>query len=144
MKKYGVTCSEVWNRTTSLSAKSPCTALRDHKMSIVHADVLGHNDGVEAAKMSQFYHGMKHIKMKTKHHVLRRKTPYSVRPTRVTLYYSDNTHTLREVIAEDGRFNSSATCVDSEGRPVDDEHVSQVMQDQGLTIVGKATIRTSV
>lgn len=140
LKKYGVTCSAVWNPTTSLSARSPCAALLDHNMPIVHADVLGHNHVVEADKMTQFYHNMKHIRVKTRHRVLRRKNPYSIGTRGITLYYSDTMSTLRKVIAEDGRFISSAKCVDSKGRSVDDERVSElkIKFNKGLTILGKA------
>lgn len=139
LMRYGLTCSMVWDCTTSLSPNCPCTALCEQSMSTVFADVLSCNENLKEAKMTQFYCNMKHIKVQIEGGALRYK-PEGMKSMGATLYYSDDMSTLRKVVEEDGRFKSSARCVDSKGWVVDDKCVSEFNQGQELTIMGKTTI----
>lgn len=161
MKKYGLSCSNVWDSTIALSARSPCTALCDHNMMIVNVNRIPGNDSFgEEPDMSSFYHDMKHIRIQTKRKVLRHK-PYTMprRPVAiprlpsttldenismeteveripVALYYDDKMSKLSDVIKADGRFVPSVQYVDLDGGDVD-LYVVEVEPDKTLSIMGK-------
>ncbi|XP_036829785.1 uncharacterized protein LOC118952224 isoform X2 [Oncorhynchus mykiss] len=136
MKTYGIRCSNVWDSNIALSAMAPCTALIDHNMMLIYADMVPHTDNIcQDTNVDTFYHNMKYITIKTKGRVLRHR-PYTMplrksvhlppQPTSRTntisgdslsesiplaLYYSDQWARLNTVMESDGRFVSNVQCV---------------------------------
>ena len=76
-KKYGLTCSNVWDSRTSLSATAPCTALCDHNMTTVNVNRIAENDALgQEPEVSNFYHNMKCIRIQAKRDALKHR-PYN-------------------------------------------------------------------
>ncbi|XP_041730205.2 uncharacterized protein LOC121561832 [Coregonus clupeaformis] len=167
LKRYGLKCSNVWDSTISLSARSPCTALCDHNMNIVHVNRIPYTDtfGEQQPDVSTFYHNMKHVRMKTERNVLRHKpytlsrpAPTAIPPLQlststvttevecipVALYYNNDLAKLRDVIKADGRF---VQCVDPAFRDSEtrdrDPHMVEVENSNTDLIMGPGLIDVS-
>lgn len=162
MQKNGLRCSTVWNSAISLSAKSPCTALTDHKMNIVSVNSIPESNQSSFApctsQISTFYHNMKYIKIHAKRKALRympyerEDAPFPMRereeenddddddeqeedaPIPVAIYYEEPVALLRDVIAADGRFLES--CLDSRSGSC----VTEVERDNDIVLSGIASI----
>lgn len=140
LAKNGIRCDKVWNDTMSLSTTAPCIALIEQGMPVIYAtDISDKPIGFSALSGTNnvFYHNMKHIKIRTRRHTMKRK-PYLIpmnsrddllpkkcitsgeiaaeaeealgvtEETKATvLYYSDPLSTAKDVIIADGRFLKS-------------------------------------
>lgn len=161
LKKHGVTSSNVWDSKIALSARSPCTALCDHNMTMVYVNRISCYDTfAEEPEVSTFYHNMKYVRIQTKRRVLRHK-PYTM-PLRsavdnlphtapsltrtistesipAALYYEDNMSRMSDVIEADGRFLPSLQCMDRQGDD-GDRYVAEVQPDTDLIIVGRSRL----
>lgn len=146
MKKYGVKCSNVWDSTVCLSAKSPCTALKDYNMTIVNVNSILDNDEFhEEPDIVCFYHNMRSIRMQAKCSTFRHNPIRAVQPLSsanwavcvVALYYCDEMSTLSDVIKADGRFLSSVQCQSHHFGEATEKNVRDVLQDTTLIIQGK-------
>ncbi|TKS75719.1 hypothetical protein D9C73_010120 [Collichthys lucidus] len=154
MRKHGLHCSDVWNSAVYLSARSPCTALRDHMMNIVYVNRIPRGPSVNCTpEISTFYHNMNHIKVRARRKALR-YNPYGLHfqssgatisskesdPTEdlitVALYYEDNMSTLSSVIEADGRFVS---CHTTEGYC--GEYIAEIQQDNDIILTGTVILR---
>ncbi|XP_033977850.1 uncharacterized protein LOC117475643 isoform X2 [Trematomus bernacchii] len=124
MKKYGVTCSGVFDSTVCVSARSPCTALCDYKMTVVHVTIIPSDDPFcDEPDLSNFYHNMRHVQIRARRSTLRHK-PYPSQQLigdlddirrkgiRIALYYNGHRTDLIRVIKEDGRFLDDVQCDD--------------------------------
>ncbi|KAI4796526.1 hypothetical protein KUCAC02_026913 [Chaenocephalus aceratus] len=111
------------------AALSPCTALKDYKMTVVHVTIIPSDDHFcDEPDLSNFYHNMEHVQIRARPRAMRHK-PYPSRWTGagcgsdgatdtnvpVALYYSPRTSDSIKVIKDDGRFLDDANC-DTPGR----------------------------
>ncbi|KAE8280244.1 hypothetical protein D5F01_LYC20798 [Larimichthys crocea] len=149
MRKHGLRCSNVWNSAVCLSARSPCTALRDHMMNIVFVNRIPVGTSFNSTSgISTFYYKMKHIKVRARREALRYK-PYirhfnssggavSLEEKRLTedlitvaLYYEDTMSELSSVIEADGQFVSSHAIKGHCG-----EYIVEMEQDNDIILTG--------
>ncbi|XP_034147174.1 uncharacterized protein LOC117594193 [Esox lucius] len=160
-KKYGLTCSNVWDSRTSLSATAPCTALCDHNMTTVNVNRIAENDALgQEPEVSNFYHNMKCIRIQAKRDALKHR-PYSTHHRSVVdaaqlpsasvdgtcsnetqpdcisvaLYYYDRMAKLGDVIKSDGRFVPSVQYSNPEEWS-GDRYVLELEPDNNVIITG--------
>ncbi|KAI4797374.1 hypothetical protein KUCAC02_025103 [Chaenocephalus aceratus] len=118
MKKYGLTCSGVFDSTVCVSARSPCIALRDYNMTVVNVTIIPSDDPFcDEPGLSNFYN-TRHVQIRARRSTLRHKPYPSQHLTgdledfsiRIALYYNAHSNDLIRVIKEDGRFLEDVQC----------------------------------